>query len=651
MTKINLNYINKPLLEFNRHNINSSLIKKVVNFFNVLEVKNKKNIIKNFTKQFHPFDGNKDYIRLDENNYVRKSNTEKIQSLSNNKNEFNYSDWARSHGNNQSNRFSYLNQINKSNLNNLEKVWEVSFPKMFDKDIQANPIVKNGIIFFPTNSGSLMAVNGKTGEVKWSIDGFSHYIAKRGLVISEDNLIYFADNKHLVSVTSENGSLNERFGNNGKAKLGASSAVAPIIYKNTIITVTFDKTIEVFDKESGKNLWNYSFQDPKNSTKVNEINYLNSGGNPWGGISFDNNRGLLFITTGNPSSYFDGSSRPGLNKYSNSIIAFDINIKKIIWDFQEIFHDIWNLDIPAPPILSTVTLKNNNKIDVVIAITKLGNTIILDRSTGEPIHDIFYKKAPSSKIFNEETSLFQINQKIPQPFSKSLFSKDEITTRDERNAKYVLEKINNKKFGFFETYELNKKNIQFNFHGGAEWPGASVDHKTGTMYVTSNEIAWITELQLVSKKKNKYVSKFERLKDLDGYPGSKPPWGKITALNLNNGKILWQKPFGNYSDLTFFDNGKIVDSGTENFGGVTGTNGGLLFATGTLDSKLYVFDSDNGKKLKEFKLPYIGSSPPTIYEVDGRQYILIVSTGSFSLNQGYPDIVSFGNKLIAFALK
>ena len=137
------------------------------------------------------------------------------------------------------------------------------------------------------------------------------------------------------------------------------------------------------------------------------------------------------------------------------------------------------------------------------------------------------------------------------------------------------------------------------------------------------------------------------MKDEEGYPGSKPPWGTITSIDLNNGKIKWQIPFGEYKELT--EKGVPI-TGTENYSGLTGTESGLLLATGTLDKKFRIFDADDGKELRSFDLPFIGSSPPITYQIDNEQYILINATGSFSLKKGYPNLVEFGNKIIVFKL-
>ena len=117
---------------------------------------------------------------------------------------------------------------------------------------------------------------------------------------------------------------------------------------------------------------------------------------------------------------------------------------------------------------------------------------------------------------------------------------------------------------------------------------------------------------------------------------------------MNSGKKLWEIPFGEYSELS---KEGVPKTGTYNFGGVTGTAGGLLFATGTLDNKIRAIDINNGEELWNFKLPYSGSSPPTIIEHDGEQYVIVVSTGSSSLNEAFPELSKFGNKVYAFKLK
>ncbi len=638
LSKINYKYINKQIITFDNKNLSYSLNKKFYNFLdNSISLIFKKN--------------NEDFLSDVRRSELKSDLLVKYERIPRPK--FNYglllNDWPRSHGNNYSNKFSNLENINHENISKLDVTWVYNSNnnKGGNIDIQCNPIVIDGIIYSPVIGGFIVAIDGSTGEEIWKSEQFNQDVARRGLLYWKDKKnnigkLFFSNGSKLIGLNAANGKKINTFGGDGSVRTGYSKTT-PIIYKDKIIIASWNKDIEVYDIYNGKLKWKYHFGDSKRE-KIGKIKYDNlKGGNPWGGISLDEKRGIVYITTGNPSKYFDGTNRPGVNYNSNSVIAISLDEKKQLWTFQETEHDIWNFDLPAPPILTSIKIKDEY-FDVVVVVTKRGNTLVLDRITGKPFFDLKYKVAPESSIKNEITATYQLDIEIPEPFSKSLFSLNDITNVDQKSKKYIENIVNDSSYGFFEPAKLNKDTIIYNFHGGAEWMGASIDHHTQTMYVNSNEIPWLIKLE--KKENGDLKSKFKRLKDQNGYPGNKPPWGKITSINLNTGKINWTIPFGRYEK---FKNKKIT--GTENFGGLIGTSSGLIFATGTLDSMFYVFDSENGKELYKYKLPYIGSAPPTTYISNGEQYIIVQATGSYSLNQGYPEINKFGDAIVAFKIK
>jgi len=602
----------------------------------------------NNTQKKHLDQTDKEFESLPETKiiYGKKNNF----TLNETKHENNQNEWFRSHGNHTSNRFSNLAQINLQNVNKLELVWKYKFNEI-KRDIQSNPIIAEEKIFLPTTGNTIIALDYKNGKKIWEYN-IKATPARRGMVYWPNNnlesRIYFCAEKQIISINPKDGKLVKNFGKDGIVKLKRRCKVSPAIIGKKLIIATVEPAVEVYDIFSGNLLWKYYLKEKNKKNRYGGKRYDYSGGNPWGGISADIDRGILYVTTGNAGFYFDGVNRPGDNKYSNSIVAIDIINKKKLWDFQEISHDIWNLDIPAPPILTSI-IRNNKKIDVVIAVTKLGNTIILDRLTGEPIFDFHKKKAPRSKIAGEKTAYYQPNLEIPEPFAKQFFNINEITNISTQSENYIKNKIKNSNFGFFQPHELDKENIFFGFHGGAEWMGASVNHQNGIMYITSHNIPWITSILKISDKYSyySYESRSERLFDQNGYPGSKPPWGTLTSLDLNNGKIIWQVPFGEYKELS---KKGLPITGTENYGGATGTAGNLIFATGTVDKKIRAFDSTNGKEVWSYQLEFAGSGPPSTYFVNGKQYVIVASTGSLSLSSGYKNI-KYGNLLYCFSLK
>ena len=648
MMKVNYNFINKPFIEFNTKNINSPFYKKI---YSHLDEKYENFLLKFFlthSSYWIPEDESKRKLLPEEYIVHSKGPFTENKILY----ERNLENWPRSHGSNNSNRFSDLNIINKNNIQKLEIAWiynskDINESK-FQFDVQCNPIIVNGKIYSPTVGGYIVSIDGYTGKELWRSEKFKDDVARRGIIYWEGNSsvksrIYFSNSNQLVALNADDGKLVKSFGKkNGSIKTGLSK-ITPLILNNYIV-------LAVYDLLNGKIIFKISFQDQKNARNGGKKYNNSKGGNPWGGISGDIDRGIVYVTTGNPYSYFDGTQRPGINKYSNSIIAIDIVNKKILWDFQEVSHDIWNSDLPAPPILTSVK-RNNKLIDVVVVPTKRGNTLVLDRVTGESLFDLNYRKAPVSFLPGEKTSPYQLDLKNPEPFARNIFSYSDISKLNDESKLYIENIVKNSKYGFFETNELGKKTIRYNFHGGAEWMGGSVDHDKNVLYVTANNIPEITEI-IKGHGKNTYISKFERLLDQNGYPGSTPPWGTLSALNLNTGKLIWSIPFGSYSEL---EKKGFPRTGTENFGGATATKADLIFATGTLDKMMYVFDSLEGKELWKKELPFIGSAPPSIYTANGEQFVLVQSTGSHSLRGageggGYPNVI-MGDALVAFKVK
>ena len=671
--------------------------------------------------------------------------------------------WHRSHQNNSSLRFSTLNQVNNKNVDKLRKAWEYrsnDLPKNSlilgaAVTIQANPIVINGIIYTPTVGDYIVAIDAINGKEVWRYKTPSRKPAQRGLVYNNGKII-FTNGKYLVSLNAKTGKPTNNFGENGTVKSKFMSRITPIIFENEIITLNFRPGIESHDLNSGKLLWSYAL-NKKSEQRYGGKKEIISAGVPWSGFSLDQERKIIYFQRGNPRPNWDGTQRPGDNNHSNSVVAFDLMNKEILWKFQEIRHDIWDLDVASSPILTSINIEGKN-IDVVVTTTKIGNTLILDRLTGKPIFDFRLKKSKASSIPGEKTAKYQPFLQFPEPFSKQEFSLNEVTNIGEENKISVIEQLNEANFGWFEPHSFDSESLEsndlilFGVHGGASWPGASVDPFKGILYVTSNDIPWRVKLYRAVKSINKISLQFKlnnieghdvfkescsschgidlggkhrdnliipniakafekyskheieniiiygyksmpsigenlsdekinkivnyvfesgnlishtilktlnpwdynyqnkyfiRFEDFEGFPASKPPWGKLTAINLNNGRILWSTPLGEYKKLT---KRGIPITGTENYGGATATSGGLVFSAGTLDKKIRAFDSINGKELWSFDLPFASFTPVTIYEVNGIQYVLVTASGGGVSFDADPLRASHGDAFISFSL-
>lgn len=411
----------------------------------------------------------------------------KYESLSQD-NDYEYNNWYRSHGGNWNTKFNSKKTINKKNVQKLKLVWKYSsiksenLEKKWKGNIEVNPVFINNKIITITADWKIIALNAESGKLIWELQT-DFMPSRRGIVVDKDEKtkeenLYVAIGNVVYKVNAKNGKIIKKFGNNGFVR--AFTLVAPIIHKNNLIIVGKQKLF-IFNKNTGNFIDQIEIH-PK------EINHY--GGIVWGGAGFDKAKGIVYVSTGNPRPQLFGASRPGNNKRSNSIIAIDLNKKKVIWDFQETSHDLWDFDIGSPPIIHNLKI-DENIYEVVIVVTKVGNTLILERNTGKPIFDITYRKAPKSKTIGETTSPFQIYLKKPQRISKIEYEPQDINKlSEEKNSeiKSILQKSN---YGWFEPPSFKKDLISFGLHGGASWPGAAIDPTNQHLFVPVNNIPWI----------------------------------------------------------------------------------------------------------------------------------------------------------------
>ena len=411
-----------------------------------------------------------------------------------------FTTWQRSHGDAGGRRYSALTQINRDNVTNLAVAWTYHSR---DKDarLECNPIIVRDMMLTPTPGNFLAAVNAATGEELWRFKPEGRP-AFRGLVYWPGSLtarerVFFCSGPFLYAIAPKTGRLIEDFGDHGKVLLpgvcepryGAATA-APAIFKKFLVVPGFEKDVWGFDIVHGRLLWTFH-----TVPHAGEFGYdtwdktENYGANAWAGMAMDDVRGIAYITTGGPKPNFNGVRHRGQDLFCNCLVAIDALTGRRLWHFQEIRHDIWDLDISSPPTLATIT-REGRRVDVVAATTKIGNTILLDRVTGQPIFPFRLRRAPTSDLPGEVTWPYQPDLELPEPFSKLVFNEEDLTDRTPEAHDFALARFKGMRTGWFQPTAEGQPTLLFDVDGGAEWTGACIDQKTGRLYVTANHIGW-----------------------------------------------------------------------------------------------------------------------------------------------------------------
>ena len=402
-------------------------------------------------------------------------------------------DWARSHGDHSSSRYSTLNQINRSNVKDLQVAWTYRSGDG-TTNIECNPVIVNGVMYAPTAGNRLVAINAATGVEIWRFKPEARP-AYRGLLYwpgdhSHQPRLYFTAGESLYAIDAATGKPVATFGQQGR--VAARGVVAPSFYRQTIIVPCWN-VVRAFDILTGEPRWQFHLIPRPDEYGHETWSAPGYGANTWGGMALDEARGIAYVSTGSPHPNYLGMKHSGDNLFANCVVAIKAETGERLWHFQEIRHDIWDLDIPAPPNLVTV-VREGRRYDAVAQVTKIGNTLLLDRVTGKPLFPVRLRKAPASTLEGETTATFQPDIQLPQPFARQVFTRDDVTNISPASRDFILGKIANADFGWFAPFDDGRPLVFYGMHGGAEWTGAAFDPSTSMIYVTSNELPWIVNV-------------------------------------------------------------------------------------------------------------------------------------------------------------
>jgi quinoprotein glucose dehydrogenase len=576
-------------------------------------------------------------------------------------------------------RYSTLTQINAKNADQLKEVWRYDLGGT--GTIENQPVVVNGVLY-GVGMTTAFALDATNGKVKW-IFPLQTQVGRnpRGVTFwtdGKERRVIVTKNNLMTALNADTGVPIPGFGKDGTVDLndqlrGPASAnkvgmASPAgLYKDILIThggvgettPASPGDLRGWDVRTGKLLWTFHtipYPGEEGYDTWPKDAYQKAGGaNAWTGVSMDEKRGIVFATTGSGADDFYGGDRLGNNLYANSIIAINATTGKKIWHFQAVHHDLWDADFACQPTLSTL-VRNGKTVDVVIATPKSGYVFIFNRETGEPMFPIDEKPVPAATAPGDVASPTQPIPRVTPPLSwAQQITEADLTNRTPEAHAAVLEHFKTMLSGPMYTPPAFKQEtiVVPGFAGGVEWGGIMTDPVNHIAFFNSERIAWYSAVtdrtaprgggSDVEPHSRYSTLGYRSFRDPDGYPATAPPWGTLTAVDLNTGKFLWNIPFGEYPELVAKG---LKNYGSENYGaGVVTGSGILIIASAIADPHFKVYDTKTGKLISSTPLPFPGIASPATYMVDGRQYVAFAtSTGRDRKSE------KTGSMLVVYAL-
>jgi quinoprotein glucose dehydrogenase len=419
-------------------------------------------------------------------------------------------------------------------------------------------------------------------------------------------------------------------------------------------------TVRAFDARNGRLVWSWDpiprdASNPVYKEWSPESVKTASAANAWAPLSVDAVRHLVFVPTGSASPDFFGGERPGSNRWANSLVALDGDTGSLKWGQQLVHHDLWDYDVGSQPTLVDL-VHEGTRVAAVIQATKTGFLYTFDRDSGAALFPIVEKPVPQDAVPGEHPSPTQPYPVAPPALARQApITPDDawgIAWFDTRACRKRIEGYRSE--GIFQPPSLKDSLMQPGNAGGSNWGGIAFDPKRQLAVANTMNLPFVvaliprTELHDQSTSGNYREFEFARqqgtpygmrraaFKSNLGIPCVKPPWGTLTAVDMEHGTIKWQIPLG---DTPFIH----MNLGMPGIGGPIVSAGGLVFIAASLDDRLRAFDTDSGKLLWEVRLPAGGQATPMTYSIGGRQYLVIAAGG-------YKGDSTRGDYLIAYTL-
>jgi quinoprotein glucose dehydrogenase len=578
-------------------------------------------------------------------------------------------------------RFSPLAQITPANVSKLQVAWTYHMnptPNAGGRvgTSTTTPLVVKNVLYLGTPYGRVVALDATSGKQIWAYQlpgsdqppfrGVSYWPGDGKI---KPRIIFGSAQGRLIALDAKTGEPARGFGADGvvdtktpeimnglpNAYYGYSSPAN--IYKSLAIIGSRVQEapskgaagdVRAWDVRTGKLVWTFH-SIPRPGEKFHETWeddgwQQRSGVNVWNMLTVDDKRGIAYLPFGAPTFDRYGGDHKGANLFSDSLVAVEAATGKYLWHFQAVHHDIWDYDLDTPPVLLEVN-KDGKHIPAIAVMNKDALLYILNRVTGAPVFGINEEPVPPSPLAGEIASPTQPVPVKPPQLARASFSLDEVanlTSEQHAACQGMIDKDHLTGSKRFEPIPADHAIIRFpGGEGGPEWAGGAFDPKLGLFIVNTNNFGYIEKLvqqpngewnmtsgRFVDRKSNLYCQN--------------PPWGMLTAVNVNTGDIAWQVNLGVSDNLP--EDKK--NTGRPSNGGPIVTAGGVTFIGGTDDQRFRAFDSKTGKELWTTKLDYFAHATPITYQgKDGRQYVAVVATGG-----SYLASPSGGDSLMVYAL-
>jgi quinoprotein glucose dehydrogenase len=594
--------------------------------------------------------------------------------------------WAGDAG---STRYAPLDQINRENVAELEVAWiwrGDNFGTVPEYKNETTPLMIDGVLYFTAgNRRAVIAADAGTGETLWIWRTHGATLSavrrnSRGVAYWEDGdserIVLVTPEYELVALDAATGLPVETFGIDGRVDLVTQlepdanfdpalgmlmNTSPPMISRNVIVVPTSLANARVpasmqspkgdilaFDARTGKKLW--AFHTIPRPGELGAESWLDGSNvytghsGAWTPFTVDEELGLIYLPIEDATGDQYGGHRHGDNLFSSSLVCLEIETGERVWHQQLVRHDIWDRDPPAAPILVDLAV-NGRATPAVVQLTKTAYAYAFDRRTGEPVFDLVELEVPQSDAPGERTAASQPVPSRPPPFDRQGLSHDDLIDYTPALRQLALEAIEGYRIGpmftppsIVDPERGLKGTFTFPGSGGANWEGGAVDPTTGYVYVGS---ATRTDTAVYGLKPPdagesdmRLVGTPSRGPLIDGaIPVVKPPWGRITAIDLNRGEIVWQIPNGEtppeIATHPLLRGVELPRTGSPSRAGVLVTRT-LLFA-GEGYGGLPVFralDKATGETLWETSIPGGEQTGlPMTYMHAGKQYVVFAAAG------------------------